>query len=62
MGADEAATDAAGPGATGGTGFPTGGAGAGGQRETERHRQAWMAEDADVWEGQADAAPSQIGT
>jgi hypothetical protein len=60
-GADEAATDAADQGATGGTGFPMGGTGAGGRRETERRRQAWMAEDADVWEGQTDTAPSQIG-
>ena len=60
VGADGAATDAAGQEAAGGTGFPmTGGAG-GSRRETERRRQAWIAEDADVWEGQADTAPSQI--
>ena len=62
VGADGAATDAAGQEAAGGTGFPmTGGAG-GSRRETERHRQAWTAEDADVWEGQAETAPPQIGT
>jgi hypothetical protein len=62
VGADGAATDAAGQEAAGGTGFPmTGGTGGSG-RETERRRQAWMAEDADVWEGQADTAPSKIST
>ncbi len=62
VGADGAATDAAGQEAAGGTGFPmTGGAG-GSRRETERRRQAWMAEDTDVWEGQAETAPAQIGT
>jgi hypothetical protein len=62
VGADGAAAVTAGQEAAGGTGFPmTGGAG-GSRRETERHRQSWMAEDADVWEGQADTAPSQIGT
>jgi hypothetical protein len=61
-GADGTAADAVGQEAAGGTGFPmTGGAG-GSRRETERHRQVWMAEDADVWEGQAETAPSQIGT
>jgi hypothetical protein len=61
VGADGAATDAAGQEASGGAGFPmTGGAG-GSKRETERHRQSWMAEDADVWEGPTDTAPSRIG-
>jgi hypothetical protein len=61
-GADGAATDAAGQEAAGGTGFPMMGGAGGNKRETERRRQAWMAEDADVWAGQADTAPSQIGT
>lgn len=57
-GADGAmAGDAAGSGMTG---FPVAGAGAGG-RDRERHRQSWMAEDADVWEPQADVVPAQIG-
>jgi hypothetical protein len=61
VGADGAATDAASQEASGGAGFPmTGGAG-GSRRERERHRQSWMAEDADVWEGQTESAPSQIG-
>jgi hypothetical protein len=59
-GADGATADAAGPGSAGGTGFPMGGA-RGRRQETERRRQAWMAEDADVWEGQTDTTPSQIG-
>jgi len=62
VGADGAATDAAGQEAAGGTGFPMMGGAGGSKRETERHRQSWMAEDADVWEDQADTAPSQIGT
>ena len=33
--------------------------GSGGQ-EKERRRQAWMAEDADVWESDDQTAPSQI--
>jgi hypothetical protein len=61
VGADGAAADAAGQEAAGGTGFPMMGGAGGSGRETERHRQAWMAEDADVWEGQADIGPAQFG-
>jgi len=38
-----------------------GGAG-GSRRETERHRQAWMAEEADVWAGQEETARPRLGT
>lgn len=61
VGADGAVTDAAGQEASGGAGFPMMGGPGGSRRETERYRQSWMAEDADVWEGQAETAPSQIG-
>jgi len=62
VGADEAAVNAAGRSAAEGSGFPMMGGGAGAsKRDADRHRQAWMAEDADVWEGSAETAPSQIG-
>jgi hypothetical protein len=60
VGADDAATDAAGgPG-----GLPMGGSGGQGRDEAERHREAWMNEDADTWEGGApqQVVPSQIGS
>ena len=44
-----------------GLGLPMGG-GSGAGRERERRRQAWMAEDADIWEGQIRQVPSQIGS
>jgi hypothetical protein len=61
VGADAAVTDGTATGAAGagGPGFPMGGSGSGGQ-EKERRRQAWMAEDADVWESDDQTAPSQI--
>jgi uncharacterized protein YukE len=66
VGADGAVTDGAvGDGATtdaagsGGAGFPMGGSGSGRQQK-ERRRQAWMAEEADVWESDDQIAPSQI--
>jgi hypothetical protein len=40
-------------------GFPMMGSAAG-QRETERRRQAWMAEDADVWEAAVELVPALI--
>ena len=44
------------------TGFPMMGMGsAAGQREMERRRQAWMAEDADIWEAAAELVPALIG-
>jgi hypothetical protein len=40
-----------------------GGSGGQGRDEAERHREAWMNEDADTWEGGApqQVVPSQIG-
>jgi uncharacterized protein YukE len=55
-GADGAAAGAA----DSGMGFPMSGS-AGGQRERERYRQAWMAEDADVWESAVELVPALIG-
>ena len=50
VGADDAAT---GPGG----GLPvTGGSSGGRRRENERYRQAWMTEDADIWEGETTPA------
>ena len=60
VGADGAAVDAGADGQAG-MGLPMGG-GAGGGRERERKRQAWMPEDADIWEGRSDESPSQIGS
>jgi uncharacterized protein YukE len=57
IGAD--GTVAAGTAGSGTAGFPVLGS-ATGQQETERRRQAWMAEDADVWESQADLVPALI--
>jgi uncharacterized protein YukE len=58
VGADGAmAGDAAGSGMTG---LPMMGSAAG-RQESERRRQAWMAEDADVWEAEADLVPALIG-
>ncbi len=54
LGADDAATQSGG-------GFPMSGGSGGGGRESERYRQAWMAEDLDTWEGPAAPAPSLIG-
>jgi uncharacterized protein YukE len=52
-----AAGDAAGSGMPG---FPMMGSAAG-PRDMERRRQAWMAEDADVWAAEAGLAPAVIG-
>ncbi len=46
VGADDAATEPYG-------GLPVTGGSGGGRRENERYRHAWMAEDADIWEGEA---------
>jgi uncharacterized protein YukE len=59
VGADDAATDAA---ASPAGGFPVAGGSGGGRPEREQHRQAWMAEDADIWEGEADVSPSLISS
>ena len=58
VGADGAAVGAEGD--QGGMGLPMGGSGGAG-RQRERRREAWMAEDADLWEGHAEPVPSQIG-
>jgi len=58
VGADDAVT---GPSADSGGGTPMSGAPGSGEREKERRRQAWMTEDADLWEGSAEHVPSQIG-
>lgn len=42
------------------TGLPMMGSSAG-RQESERRRQAWMAEDADVWEAAANLVPALIG-
>jgi hypothetical protein len=34
---------------------------AAGQRDMERRRQAWMAEDADIWAAAAELVPALIG-
>jgi hypothetical protein len=58
VGADDALGD---PAAGSGDGLPmTGGSGSG-EPARERRRQAWMMEDADLWEGPAEHVPSQIG-
>ncbi len=58
VGADGAiAGNAAGSGMTG---LPMMGS-AGGRQEMERRRQSWMAEDADVWEAEANLVPALIG-
>ena len=58
VGADGAM--AGGAAGSGMTGLPMTGSAAG-RQESERRRQAWMAEDADVWEAEADLAPALIG-
>jgi uncharacterized protein YukE len=54
VGADDAATEPGG-------GLPMTGGSGGGRRENDRYRQAWMAEDADIWEGETTSAPPLIG-
>ncbi len=49
VGADDAATEPGG-------GLPMPGGAGSGRRENERYRQAWMAEDADIWEGETTRA------
>jgi uncharacterized protein YukE len=56
VGADDAATS------TGGGEYPGNGGTRNGRRENERYRQAWMAEDADIWEGESKVSPSLIGS
>jgi hypothetical protein len=59
VGADDAAVNGA--AGAGESGFPMGGGPGGGRQEGERHRQAWMAEDLDVWEGKPEeVAPPLI--
>jgi hypothetical protein len=58
VGADDALSD---PAAGSGGGLPVTGGSAGGESAKERRRQAWMMEDADLWEGNAEHVPSQIG-
>ena len=59
VGADDAVT---GPVAdSAGNGIPASGAPGSGQEHKERRRQAWMSEDADLWEGSAEHVPSHIG-
>jgi uncharacterized protein YukE len=50
VGADDAVAEPDG-------GLPATGGSGGGRRENERYRQAWMAEDADIWEGEAAPPP-----
>jgi hypothetical protein len=58
VGADDALGD---PAAGSADGLPmTGGSGSG-EPARERRRQAWMMEDADLWEGHAEHVPSHIG-
>ena len=45
----------------GGTGLPMLGSSAAGQRETERRRQAWMAEEDDVWAAEPEVVEPLIG-
>jgi hypothetical protein len=59
VGADGAAVDAGAD--EGGMGLPMGGT-SGAGRQRERRREAWMAEDADLWEGPAEQVPSQISS
>jgi uncharacterized protein YukE len=54
------AVDGAVAGDSGMTGFPMTGSAAG-QRDMERRRQAWMAEDADIWAAAAELVPALIG-
>ena len=59
--AEGAAGGADAAGADGGYGLPmTGGAG-NRREESERHRDAWMDEDAELWDGGTQAVPSVIG-
>lgn len=58
VGADDAV---AAPAADSGSGMPMSGAPASGDRDKERRREAWMSEDVDLWEGNADHVPSHIG-
>jgi uncharacterized protein YukE len=44
----------------GDAGFPMMGGSAGGRQEAERRRQSWMAEDADIWEGESKQVPPLI--
>jgi hypothetical protein len=59
VGADDALADD--PAAGAGGGFPVTGGPGNGESARERRRQAWMMEDADIWEGDAEHVPSQIG-
>jgi hypothetical protein len=58
VGADDAVT---GPASDSGGGMPMSGGPGSGERGKERRREAWMTEDADLWEGNAEHVPSQIG-
>jgi uncharacterized protein YukE len=65
--ADSAAAEAAGAGAAGAAGaeegmsaLPMMGGGAGGKGDSERQRQAWMAEDDEIWGLPADAFQSPL--
>jgi uncharacterized protein YukE len=58
VGADDAI---AAPGADSGDGMPMSAAPGSGERDKERRRQAWMSEDADLWQGDAKHVPSHIG-
>lgn len=58
VGADDAVT---GPASGSGGGMPMSGGPGSGDRDKERRRQAWMTEDADLWEGNTEHVPSQIG-
>jgi len=58
VGADDALGD---PAADSGGGLPATGGSGSGEPAKERRRQAWMMEDADLWEGNAEHVPSQIG-
>jgi hypothetical protein len=58
VGADDALGDQA---ADSGGGLPVTGGSGSGEPAKERRRQAWMMEDADLWEGNAEHVPSQIG-
>ena len=58
VGADDAI---AGPADDSGGGIPMSGGQGSGQQNKERRRDAWMTEDADLWEGNAEHVPSEIG-
>jgi len=57
VGADDALSDPAGSAG----GLPVTGGSGSGEPARERRRQAWMMEDTDIWEGDAEHVPSQIG-